>query len=785
MGLETVVIKIVGDTKQLDATIDKLEKVGIVDKKNAKVFRQTSKEFQTQQEESQKSVSSLSKSIGTLGVALAGAFTVRALINFTKELLTTATQMEAFEKRAKTVFGNSIKFVEEFAQRNAEALGLTQNEFLGAAAAIGDVIIPLGLSRQRAAEMSTELTKLGGALKQFTGDQRSASEIASIAARALTGETEGLKGLGVVVSQNTAEFRELVKAKIRDKGVTELQGKALAIYDTILQRSNDALTSFENDTGSLIRQQAILGAQWRELKEELATGLIPIFSNLVSSASEVLKAFKILQAVGFGDPAKVAQRVAALKKENAAISQQEEIVNELSKQIGILNKALEKEGDQTKTGVALKKQIAFLDEKLIGLKSKLNEETEQGNKADEEQIRNVFFLKGLIGLLVKEREKQETSLERVADINKELVPLQKEYNDLLGKTTDETLKLALAWDSFVKKIQSGAPFVSKEFKKAMELIRAQMADVGVLFSGEDEEDIVEDADFLIQKFRETIEGRRQLSEIAFKSEEISQAEHNANLKQLDDELKEAKIANIQELLQLTAFSADKIFGIISNLNQNQLIDLDNRITKEERELQKSFDNKLITEEQFTAAQKANRDRADRERAQLLTKQAENDKAAKIIAATINTAVAVTAAIAEAGPVAGIVLGVLVGALGAAEIATIAAQPIPEFHKGKKAELSSDEIAATIRKDEYVIHPKASKDHNRALDAMLDGKFKEFVYHEYQKPIIQQYSKQGDYIPYDDWQHKKNQRSQIELLKSNNILLRQMGQKYNSRRYWNG
>lgn len=63
------------------------------------------------------------------------------------------------------------------------------------------------------------------------------------------------------------------------------------------------------------------------------------------------------------------------------------------------------------------------------------------------------------------------------------------------------------------------------------------------------------------------------------------------------------------------------------------------------------------------------------------KGAEADKRKAIIDATINTAIAVVKAFATTGPIAGPVFAAIVGALGAAQIALIAAQPIPKFAKG--------------------------------------------------------------------------------------------------------
>lgn len=63
------------------------------------------------------------------------------------------------------------------------------------------------------------------------------------------------------------------------------------------------------------------------------------------------------------------------------------------------------------------------------------------------------------------------------------------------------------------------------------------------------------------------------------------------------------------------------------------------------------------------------------------KQAEADKRKAILDATVNTAVAIVKTFATLGFAAGIVPAALMAALGAAQIAFIAAQPLPKFEKG--------------------------------------------------------------------------------------------------------
>jgi hypothetical protein len=95
-------------------------------------------------------------------------------------------------------------------------------------------------------------------------------------------------------------------------------------------------------------------------------------------------------------------------------------------------------------------------------------------------------------------------------------------------------------------------------------------------------------------------------------------------------------------------------------------------------LEQARESGSITEKEEIARQK----RIDQEEKKLRIQQAQRDKQLAIFNAVINTAEAVTAALATKGPL-GVVLAAIAAAMGAAQIAIIAARPIPKFRHGKK------------------------------------------------------------------------------------------------------
>lgn len=79
--------------------------------------------------------------------------------------------------------------------------------------------------------------------------------------------------------------------------------------------------------------------------------------------------------------------------------------------------------------------------------------------------------------------------------------------------------------------------------------------------------------------------------------------------------------------------------------------------------------------------KQKNDELEKQKAELEQRQAKWQKANSIVQTTIATSLAIMQAFAQAGPIAGAVLAAVIAAMGAAQIAIIAAQPVPKYAKG--------------------------------------------------------------------------------------------------------
>lgn len=131
---------------------------------------------------------------------------------------------------------------------------------------------------------------------------------------------------------------------------------------------------------------------------------------------------------------------------------------------------------------------------------------------------------------------------------------------------------------------------------------------------------------------------------------------------------DARIEQIEEEQEKNEEAGEEEIERIENLVKSGVI------TKEEGEAKKR------------AAEQATADKnkeLEKQKAELEQRQAKWQKANSIVQTTIATSLAIMQAFAQAGPIAGAVLAAVIAAMGAAQIAIIAAQPVPKYAKGTK------------------------------------------------------------------------------------------------------
>ena len=229
---------------------------------------------------------------GLIGGAATQAFGMasQAVGSFVSDLDRRAVEIQSNMRKATAVFAETLPTVQRWAEENANALGLTSQEAVSLAASAQDLLVPMGFVREEAADISTTLVGLSGALAEWSGGQRSSAEVSDILTKALLGERDSLKSLGISISAADVEARLAAKGQAELEGAVRQQAEAQATLELILEKSSDAQAAYAEGSGTLARQQAEATAAFNEAKDALAVELIPVMQSFYTDVAPALVA---------------------------------------------------------------------------------------------------------------------------------------------------------------------------------------------------------------------------------------------------------------------------------------------------------------------------------------------------------------------------------------------------------------------------------------------------------------------------------------------------------------
>ena len=237
---------------------------------------------------------------GTAAVGAIGGATVIA----GKALVGSAAKLDLMNTKIDIVFGDEGKRVRSWAKETGSSMGLTSTKTASLAAGFADLLIPMGFAREEASTMAMDVVGLSGALAEWSGGTTTAAEAADVLSKAMLGETDGLKALGISINQADIAAQLAVNGTEKLTGAALAQAKAVATQELIMAKSVDAQTAFAEGSDSLARKQAELGAKFAEVKDQIIIGLTPAIMGAMelftSIPGPVLIAIGVLAGIAAG-----------------------------------------------------------------------------------------------------------------------------------------------------------------------------------------------------------------------------------------------------------------------------------------------------------------------------------------------------------------------------------------------------------------------------------------------------------------------------------------------------
>ena len=318
----------------------------------------------------------------------------------------------------------------------------------------------------------------------------------------------------------------------------------------------------------------------------------------------------------------------------------------------------------------------------------------------------------------KYKERQQETDTYVRSINQ----LNKELKDLQDGLADAEIGSSKFWNE-----------IDKIEKKTTELNEA-LAMTNLAEALKVDEDDVFDVSGAVIGYSDEVARETSIADDLWKrhfdglmEETDKQIEYRKKQVEREKELQDAQRQMNQDFFNATLSSWQTLTQTISELSRIQY-------EEQQRGLDNLLDRGIISQEEY-----------NRRKASLAREQFKKDKEAKIIQASINTALGVTNAIATApNIILGLILAAVAAAAGAAEIAVISSAPTPKFAEGgfvdskgliKGRKHTQGGVHIEAEGGEFITNAKESGKHSELLTAINKGIADKYIAKNYVQPAI--------------------------------------------------
>lgn len=262
---------------------------------------------------------------------IAATFSVKALVQFGKEAVNFASDVQEVQNVVDTAFGSMSYKMEAFADTCIETYGMSKLTAKEMGSTFMAMAKGIGQTTDVASDKAVELTGRLGDIMSFYN--KTASEVNTIGKAIYSGETEPLKSIGIVMTENNLKTYALSKGY--KKLYTEMSAaeKLLVRQEYFLEQTSMAAEDFVKTQDSWANQTRILSERWKEFMTICGNGLIQVLTPAVKTLNQMLDSLinvgeELSVIFGISVSSNVSEEAAAAQKEIAGMGESLEAVVE-------------------------------------------------------------------------------------------------------------------------------------------------------------------------------------------------------------------------------------------------------------------------------------------------------------------------------------------------------------------------------------------------------------------------------------------------------------------------
>ena len=211
---------------------------------------------------------------------------------FAAKFIKDASDYSESINKVDVAFGEASKTVKEFSLLAGKNFGIDKGTALDMAALFGDMSTSMGLSQEKASTLSKSLVGLAGDLASFKN--LNISEVQTALAGIFTGETESLKRLGVVMTEeNLNQFLKIQGIAKKMSDLTQAE-KVLQRYNYVVKMTANSHGDFLRTQTGFANQMRIAGSAYKDLSIQLGIAILPYATQFLGVLIKGIQYFQQL-----------------------------------------------------------------------------------------------------------------------------------------------------------------------------------------------------------------------------------------------------------------------------------------------------------------------------------------------------------------------------------------------------------------------------------------------------------------------------------------------------------
>ena len=234
----------------------------------------------------QKQMSGITGIAKKAGSVLATAFDLKKIVDFGKQCIELGSNLAEVQNVVDVTFPHMTAQVDQFAKSAAASFGLSETMAKQFTGNFGAMAQAFGFSEKQAYNMGTTLTGLAGDVASFynISQDEAFTKLKSV----FTGETESLKDLGVVMTQNALDAYAMANGWGKTTQAMSEAEKVALRYQFVQEQLSAASGDFVRTSDSWANQVRVLKLQFDSLKAALGQGLINILTPVLKLLNQLL-----------------------------------------------------------------------------------------------------------------------------------------------------------------------------------------------------------------------------------------------------------------------------------------------------------------------------------------------------------------------------------------------------------------------------------------------------------------------------------------------------------------